>query len=64
MTANAPILVKRCDGQRLYLVASGRYVAAADLRGWQLSGTDFVVRDARSGEDVTAAVLAKATALH
>ena len=64
MTANTPILVKRYGGHRLYDIATRSYVAAADLKEWQLSGIDFVVRDARSGEDVTAVVVAKATALH
>jgi polyhydroxyalkanoate synthesis regulator protein len=53
------ILIKRCAGHRLYDVDLGRYVIVDDLYAWQLMAISFIVRDATSGEDVTATVLAE-----
>ena len=55
----ASILIKRFAGKRLYDVDFGRYVIVDDLYAWQLMAVPFIVRDANSGEDVTAAVLAE-----
>lgn len=52
------ILIKRDAGQRLYDVDLRRYLIVDDLYAWQLMAVPFIVRDAKSGEDVTAAVLA------
>ncbi len=54
----ASILIKRYAGERLYDVDFGRYVIVDDLYAWQVMAVPFIVRDANSGEDVTAAVLA------
>jgi polyhydroxyalkanoate synthesis regulator protein len=57
----ASILIKRYDAQRLYDVDLRRYVLLDDLYAWQVMAVSFIVEDASSGEDVTAAVLADAT---
>jgi polyhydroxyalkanoate synthesis regulator protein len=57
----ASILIKRYGAERLYDVALRRDVLLDDLYAWQVMAVSFVVEDAKSGEDVTAAVLADAT---
>jgi len=62
---NTPsVLIKRDAGQRLYDVGLRRYLIVDDLYAWQLMAVPFIVRDANSGEDVTAAVLAAPPPLH
>jgi polyhydroxyalkanoate synthesis regulator protein len=60
MAANEPVLIKRCDNQQFYDVGCARYLTIDDLVAWQAMSLCFEVRDAKTGEDVTAAVLAKA----
>ncbi|HET6925375.1 MAG TPA: polyhydroxyalkanoate synthesis regulator DNA-binding domain-containing protein [Hyphomicrobiaceae bacterium] len=54
----ASVLIKRYDAERLYDVDLRRYIVLDDLYAWQLMAVPFIVQDANSGEDVTAAVLA------
>jgi polyhydroxyalkanoate synthesis regulator protein len=54
----ASILIKRYGAERLYDVDLRRYVLLDDLYAWQVMAVSFIVEDAKSGEDVTAAVLA------
>jgi polyhydroxyalkanoate synthesis regulator protein len=54
----ASILIKRFGAERLYDVDLRRYVVLDDLYAWQVMAVSFIVEDAKSGEDVTAAVLA------
>jgi polyhydroxyalkanoate synthesis regulator protein len=54
----ASILIKRLGAERLYDVDLRRYVVLDDLYAWQVMAVPFIVEDAKSGEDVTAAVLA------
>jgi len=58
----ASILIKRYAAERLYDVDLRRYVLLDDLYAWQVMAVSFIIEDAKSGEDVTAAVLADATA--
>ncbi len=60
MLDTAPVLIKRYGGQRLYQPSAARYVGAGELLAWRTAGVAFVVRDAATGEDVTAAALAQA----
>jgi polyhydroxyalkanoate synthesis regulator protein len=55
------ILIKRYGAERLYDVDLRRYVLLDDLYAWQVMAVSFIVEDAKSGEDVTAAVLADTT---
>jgi polyhydroxyalkanoate synthesis regulator protein len=54
----ASVLIKRFEAERLYDVDLRRYIVLDDLYAWQLMAVPFIVQDATSGEDVTAAVLA------
>jgi polyhydroxyalkanoate synthesis regulator protein len=58
----ASILIKRDAAAKLYDVDLARYVGVDDLFAWQVLAVPFIVRDATSGEDITAAVLADPTA--
>jgi len=51
------VLITRHDGERLYDPMLRRYITAEDLYAWQLMSVPIMVRDADSGEDVTARVL-------
>ena len=57
----ASVLIKRIGAERLYDVDLRRYVLLDELYAWQLMAVSFIVEDAKSGEDVTAAVLADTT---
>ena len=49
--------IKKCGNRRLYKVGARAYVTREDLAGMVKRGEDFVVFDAKSGEDVTRSVL-------
>ncbi len=52
-----PILIKKYANRRLYNTASSRYVTLDQLADLIKDGEDFVVVDAKSGEDLTHSVL-------
>lgn len=51
------IIIKKYANRRLYNTDSSSYVTLDDLAVMVKSDTDFVVRDAKSGEDITHSVL-------
>jgi polyhydroxyalkanoate synthesis repressor PhaR len=53
----APVVIKKYANRRLYNTATSTYVTLDHLAEMIKAGTDFVVTDARSGEDITRAVL-------
>lgn len=53
----APIVVKKYANRRLYNTATSSYVTLENLAAMVREGQDFVVQDARSGEDITRSVL-------
>ena len=55
--ASAPTTIKKYANRRLYNTASSAYVRLADLAAMVKAGEDFVVYDAKSGEDITRSVL-------
>ena len=55
-TANA-VVIKKYANRRLYNTATSTYVTLDDLADMVKRGTDFVVYDAKSGEDITRSVL-------
>lgn len=55
--AATPITIKKYANRRLYNTASSAYVTLADLAAMVKAGEDFVVFDAKSGEDITRSVL-------
>lgn len=52
-----PVVVKKYANRRLYNTESSSYVTLEDLAGMVRQGRDFVVFDAKSGEDITRSVL-------
>lgn len=55
--ARAGRLIKKYPNRRLYDTRSSSYVTLADIEALVLAREDFVVADARSGEDLTRATL-------
>ena len=52
-----PVVIKKYANRRLYDTATSSYVTLDDLCAMVKAGTDFVVHDAKSGEDITRSVL-------
>ena len=52
-----PIVVKKYANRRLYNTETSSYVTLDDLAAMVRAGRDFVVYDAKSGEDLTRSVL-------
>lgn len=52
-----PVVVKKYANRRLYNTESSSYVTLEDLAQMIRNGRDFVVYDAKSGEDITRSVL-------
>ncbi|TXN20560.1 MULTISPECIES: polyhydroxyalkanoate synthesis repressor PhaR [Methylobacterium] len=50
-------VIKKYANRRLYHTGTSTYVTLEDLAGMVQSGEDFVVYDARSGDDITRSVL-------
>ena len=55
--AAPPVVVKKYANRRLYNTESSSYVTLEDLAAMVRQGRDFVVYDARSGDDITRGVL-------
>ena len=51
------VVIKKNANRRLYNTATSTYVTLDDLASMVKSGTDFVVYDAKSGEEITRSVL-------
>ncbi|MEZ0169262.1 polyhydroxyalkanoate synthesis repressor PhaR [Microvirga sp. TS319] len=58
-TENQPTVIKKYANRRLYHTGTSTYVTLEDLAGMVRQGEDFVVYDAKSGEDITRTVLAQ-----
>ncbi|CAM5763727.1 MULTISPECIES: polyhydroxyalkanoate synthesis repressor PhaR [Bosea] len=54
-----PTVIKKYANRRLYHTGTSSYVTLEDLAGLVRAGEDFVVYDAKSGEDITRSVLAQ-----
>jgi len=52
-----PVEIKKYANRRLYNTGTSAYVTLEDLAGMVKSGEDFIVHDAKSGEDITRSVL-------
>lgn len=52
-----PITIKKYANRRLYNTATSTYVTLEDLADMVKQGNDFLVYDAKSGEDITRSVL-------
>ena len=56
---NAPTIVKKYANRRLYNTGTSAYVTLEDLATMVKRGEDFVVFDARTGDEITRSVLAQ-----
>jgi polyhydroxyalkanoate synthesis repressor PhaR len=56
-TASKPVVVKKYANRRLYNTATSSYVTLEDLAKMIKDGGDFIVHDAKTGEDITRSVL-------
>jgi polyhydroxyalkanoate synthesis repressor PhaR len=54
-----PVTIKKYANRRLYNTGTSTYVTLEDLAVMVKAGEDFVVYDAKSGEDITRSVLAQ-----
>jgi polyhydroxyalkanoate synthesis repressor PhaR len=57
--AKEPVTIKKYANRRLYNTGTSTYVTLEDLATMVKSGEDFVVYDAKTGEDITRSVLAQ-----
>jgi polyhydroxyalkanoate synthesis repressor PhaR len=54
-----PIIIKKYANRRLYNTGTSTYVTLEDLATMVKAGEDFVVYDAKTGDDITRSVLAQ-----
>jgi polyhydroxyalkanoate synthesis repressor PhaR len=57
MAGEQPTIIKKYANRRLYHTGTSTYVTLDDLARMVKNGEDFVVTDAKTGEDITRAVL-------
>ena len=57
--ADEPVTIKKYANRRLYNTGTSAYVTLEDLATMVKAGEDFVVYDAKTGEDITRSVLAQ-----
>ncbi len=55
--AAAPVEIKKYANRRLYNTGTSAYVTLEDLAAMVKTGEDFIVHDAKTGEDITRPVL-------
>ena len=55
--SDGPVIIKKYANRRLYNTQTSAYVTLDHLSQMVKEGTEFEVRDARSGEDITRSVL-------
>lgn len=55
--SDEPVTIKKYANRRLYNTGTSTYVTLEDLASMVKDGEDFVVFDAKSGEDITRSVL-------
>ena len=58
-SSDTPTVIKKYANRRLYNTGSSTYVTLEDLAEMVKDGEEFVVQDAKSGEDLTRMVLAQ-----
>jgi polyhydroxyalkanoate synthesis repressor PhaR len=57
MATQEPVVIKKYANRRLYNTANSAYVTLDHLSEMVRAGVDFVVQDAKSGDDITRSVL-------
>ena len=58
-TKTEPVTIKKYANRRLYNTGTSTYVTLEDLAAMVKAGEDFVVYDAKTGEEITRSVLAQ-----
>jgi polyhydroxyalkanoate synthesis repressor PhaR len=58
-SSSEPVTIKKYANRRLYNTGTSSYVTLEDLAAMVKKGEDFVVYDAKTGEDITRSVLAQ-----
>lgn len=58
-TEKQPAVIKKYANRRLYDTTTAQFVTLEALRKRVANGEEFVVRDARTGKDITASILAQ-----
>ena len=58
-SSSEPVTIKKYANRRLYNTGTSSYVTLEDLAKMVKAGEDFVVFDAKTGEDITRSVLAQ-----
>jgi polyhydroxyalkanoate synthesis repressor PhaR len=53
----APVVLKKYGNRRLYDTSSSRYVTIGEVEAMVQSGKDILVKDAKSGDDITKEIL-------
>ena len=54
---SAPVIIKKYANRRLYNTATSSYVTLDNLSQMVREGGDFIVYDAKNGDDITRSVL-------
>src|SRR6266508_991910 len=57
--SEGPVVIKKYANRRLYNTGTSTYVTLEDLATMVKNGEDFVVFDAKTGEDITRSVMAQ-----
>jgi len=57
--SDEPVTIKKYANRRLYNTGTSTYVTLEDLAAMVKAGEDFIVYDAKTGEDITRSVLAQ-----
>src|SRR6266571_4080223 len=57
--SEGPVTIKKYANRRLYNTGTSTYVTLEDLAAMVKAGEEFVVYDAKSGDDITRSVLAQ-----
>src|SRR5260370_987860 len=57
--AAEPVTIKKYANRRLYNTGTSTYVTLEDLAAMVKAGEDFIVHDAKTGEDITRQVVAQ-----
>ena len=52
-----PVTIKKYANRRLYNTGTSTYVTLEDLAAMVKNGEDFVVHEAKTGEDITSTIL-------
>jgi polyhydroxyalkanoate synthesis repressor PhaR len=55
--ASGPRILKKYPNRRLYDTQNSSYITLIDVKKMVLDGQDFLVRDAKTGEDLTRSIL-------